>query len=103
MPAARRRRWCRRCRRAKDATTPQQGNDEQVTADRIEYNDQRERQLNNYENKLRERNQIITQKEYVIQEKLKELDRKEKKYQDLLEREKQLDLREQRLNVKSGG
>ncbi|MCB0835746.1 MAG: hypothetical protein KDD99_03720 [Bacteroidetes bacterium] len=78
-------------------------NIEQVTADRIEYNDQRERQLNNYENKLRERNQIITQKEYVIQEKLKELDRKEKKYQDLLEREKQLDLREQRLNVKSGG
>ena len=52
---------------------------------------------------LTEREQIISQKESVIEDKLADLARKDKKYQDLLEREKQLDLREQRIKMKGGG
>ena len=77
-------------------------NIEQINLQRIRQIELREDQLKRYELKLTEREQIISQKESVIEDKLADLARKEKKYQGLLDREKELDLREQRIKIKGG-
>jgi hypothetical protein len=80
----------------------QLSNSRQVSVEQIESIEARRRKLINDQNKFRERNQILIRKEAVIQKKLQDLARKEKKYQNLLEMEKQLKLREQRLKAKGG-
>ncbi|MEZ4827249.1 MAG: hypothetical protein R3C61_13375 [Bacteroidia bacterium] len=76
---------------------------EQVNISRINSIEARESELKKLEIKLEERTRLAEQREVFIQEKMAEIARQEKKYQDLLEREKNLNLREQRIKQASGG
>ncbi|MDX2247450.1 MAG: hypothetical protein SF052_11770 [Bacteroidia bacterium] len=75
---------------------------EQVNIARINSIEARETELKKLEIRITERNQLAEQREAFIREKLADLAIQEKKYQDLLEREKNLDLREQRIKQRSG-
>lgn len=76
---------------------------EQVNIARINSIEARETELKQLEIRLEERSRLTEQRESYIKERMANLAVQEKKYQDLLEREKNLDLREQRIKQASGG
>lgn len=76
---------------------------EQVNISRINSIEAREAELKKLEIRLEERARLTEQRESYIKQRMADLAVQEKKYQDLLEREKNLDLREQRIKQASGG